>query len=170
MHIKVLVQKGYHPFVPIISISLSACLLRNRSVINFKMHFFNLSARCALPHVLSVSGLLCRDGIFLDEISGRLSNLYPHCDLYSRQCQFDNLQDILWWMAIIQKKKKSHNFGVFYTQKHPLRWDDKIYWITWEATSFLGGLIERYFLYQFSPANLSSTDCVLISFWSSLLS
>ena len=92
---KLLVQKGYHPFLPVISVSLSAGLQRNRSVINFKMHFFNLSARCALPHVLSVSGLLCRDGIFLDEISGRLPNLYPHCNLYSRQCQFDNLQQIL---------------------------------------------------------------------------
>jgi hypothetical protein len=85
MHIKLLVQKGCHPFVHGISISLSAGLQRNRSVINFMMHFFNLSARCALPHVLSVSGLLCRDGIFLDEISGCFPNLYPLCNLYSRQ-------------------------------------------------------------------------------------
>ena len=77
MHIKLLVHKGYYPFVPVISISLSAGLQRNRSVINFRMHFFNLSARCALPHVLSVSGLLCRDGIFLDEISGVFEIFIP---------------------------------------------------------------------------------------------
>ena len=50
---------------------------RNRLVINFRMHFFNLSARYALPYVLSVSILLCRDGIFLDAISGFFQIFIP---------------------------------------------------------------------------------------------
>ena len=48
---------------------------KNRLVINFRMHIFNLSACCALPNVLSVSGLLCCDGIFLDETSESVSPL-----------------------------------------------------------------------------------------------